>query len=237
MWSRGRHFRISSRDNSKTTADSYVSGRFDEGDLKGKEYIGQIEHIIQVNYHSVQFVLLKCKWWGNNASFRHPSTNYVQDECGHMRVYARAFMPDHLEKHEPFIFPKDVNQVFLVDDRIHRDWKIVVDTEVRHIRPSLPLVLDDDIQGSSSEGAEAECMEADLIVESESDDDLLLGEAVNTEEDLVYPEEIITYTRRRRHHNPPQPIGEHVMNVVQEDEVISDDEIAPDIEDFPTLEM
>jgi hypothetical protein len=90
----------------------------------------------------VKVVLFRGKWYDNNG--RPPSrasTSLVMDECGIQRVLAKEFMKDNLMKHEPFVFPEDCNQVFLVPDRINKHWQLVVDTEVRRTRPSLPPAI------------------------------------------------------------------------------------------------
>jgi hypothetical protein len=135
MWSRGRHFRVASRDlTSKTTQDSYISANFDMGFDEQVEFIGQIESIIRLNYHSVKQTLIRGQWFRNNESATNASSTLVEDECGYNRVLATALMPSHLIQHEPFVYPLDCNQVFLVDDHLHGNWKIVVDSEVRTIR-------------------------------------------------------------------------------------------------------
>lgn len=114
MWSKGRKFRIASRDRSKTTADSYISSMFDEGNGEETQYMGQIDQIVRLTYNSQQSVLFKGKWWNNKIILQGQSTTLIPDECGFLRLYAKEFMLDHLPQHEPFVFPKDVDQIFLV---------------------------------------------------------------------------------------------------------------------------
>jgi hypothetical protein len=116
MWSKGRHFRIASRDARKSTTDSYISAYFNTCLNEKQEYIGQIDQILELNYDSVRPVLIKAKWFDNNGKPGRPSTTLIQDECGIQRVLAKEFMKDHLFTHEPFIFPEQCNQVFLVPD-------------------------------------------------------------------------------------------------------------------------
>jgi hypothetical protein len=86
MWSKGRHFRIGSRDAGKSTTDSYVSADFKVGQPEKQEFIGQIDQIMRLNYDSEKPVVLKVKWFKNNASPWRASTTLVQDECGIQRV-------------------------------------------------------------------------------------------------------------------------------------------------------
>ena len=102
------------------------------------EYIGQIKHIVRLNYDSISIVLFRGMWWNNNVRQYRPSTTYIDDECGFLRILAKDFLPDNLLRHEPFAFPNDCNQVFIVDDRLNPHWKLVVDTDVRKIRPLIP---------------------------------------------------------------------------------------------------
>jgi hypothetical protein len=95
MWSKGRHFRIASRDASKTTADSYISAYFDVGLEEKREFIGQIDQIMELNYDSEKPVLIKAKWYNNVLNPRGASTTLLDDECGIQMVLAKDFMPDH----------------------------------------------------------------------------------------------------------------------------------------------
>jgi hypothetical protein len=45
MWSKGRHFRIASRDEEKSTAASFISAYFDVGLPQKQEFIGQIHQL------------------------------------------------------------------------------------------------------------------------------------------------------------------------------------------------
>jgi hypothetical protein len=89
----------------------------------------------------VKIVVLKCKWHDNNVRGWRPSKTLVEDECGIQRVLAKKILPDHLWKHEPFVFPDQCNQVFLIPDKLRRHWQLVVDTEVRRERPRVPRFI------------------------------------------------------------------------------------------------
>jgi hypothetical protein len=52
-------------------------------------------------------------------------------------------MSDHLPSNEPFVFPEQCNQVFLVPDPIHPHWQLVVDTEVRRTRTTPPRAVEE----------------------------------------------------------------------------------------------
>lgn len=67
MWSRGRHFRVGSRDStSKTTQDAYISADFDMGLSEKVEFIGRIEFIIQLNYGALTQTVIRAQWYNNN---------------------------------------------------------------------------------------------------------------------------------------------------------------------------
>jgi hypothetical protein len=237
MWSRGRHFRIASRDSSKTTADSYISAYFEVGLPEKQEFIGQIDQIMEVNYDSVRPVLLRAKWYPNDVNERRASTTLVMDECGIQRVKANKFIEDNRVKHEPFVFPHDCNQVFLVPDRLHPEWQLVVDTEVRTSRPRLPFRMEEVTVGGQpySSAADEEGGEGPSV-DSASEGDSECSEEATHMDRNVYQEEIITYQRRK---NRPQPIEVdcRTLDGQVEEELLSDDEHAPQEEDFPTIEM
>lgn len=126
-------------------ADSYILCKFDQGLAEETKYIGLIEHILRLNYDRVRPMLLKGKWWYNYVMPWRESTTFFQDECGFMRVVAHEFMVDHLLRHKPFVFPKDVNHIFLVIDRLHLHWLLVVDSEVRREHHDLPKPIVDEL--------------------------------------------------------------------------------------------
>ena len=232
MTSNGRHFRIAKRDVGKPFADSYISSYFDLGFGK-VEFVGQIEDIVRLNYDSIKVVLLKGKWWNNNVQENRASTTYVDDECGLLRIQARNFMPDNRPYHEPFVFPEDANQVFVVEDRLNPQWLLVVDTDVRKIRPRIPR---NNEEGGTVEdvptGVEAES-EPELDVGTESDEES--HDETSDEVQSDHDEGIITY--RQRHISTfSQPLNIEQESESEEEETFSDDENPPDIEDFPTLE-
>jgi hypothetical protein len=127
---------------------------------------------LRLNYDSVKPVLIKGKWYHNDVSPGQQSTTLVQDECGVQRVLARKFLNDHLERHEPFIFPEQCNQVFLIPDRLHENWQLVVDTEVRRTRPILQRPLQEVLVSSdTSPAAGGENVQEGPSVRSDSEDD------------------------------------------------------------------
>jgi hypothetical protein len=229
----GRHFRIASRDASKSTADSFISAYFYVGHPEKQLFIGQIHQILRLNYDSVKPVLLKAKWYDNDVTDRRASTTLVQDECGIQRVLAKKFMDDHLVRHEPFVFPAQCNQVFLVPDRLHPDWQLVVDTEVRKMRPTLPKPFEEvTISAERSASVEEDDDIGMATVGSDSEEE---GEGENLPEEFLYPEEILTYKRRPAGFQPIR-VDSHTLERPIQDDILSDDETAPHMEEFPVIE-
>jgi hypothetical protein len=234
MWSRGRHFQIASRDVGKSTADSYISAYFDIGMPEKQEFVGQIEQIMKLDYDTVEPILIRAKWFKNNAIHGRPSTTLVEDECGIQRVLTTAFMRNDLFRHEPYVFPEQCNQVFLVPDKVHLDWQLVVDTEVRRERPNLPH-LPHEVTASgpgTSHSGEDDDFD-DPSVESDSEGEPGIDEALGNNDEDMYLEEIITYKRRRKQ---PIVVENHTLEGSVEDDVLSDEENLPDIPDFPEIE-
>ena len=114
-WAYGRHFRVASRDlTKKTTFDCGISQWF-EIEEEQKEYIGYVDAIVHLDFDSFKTVLIKAKWYNIHHS-RGRSSTLVEDVCGHLRVKVVDFIPDSSASDEPFVFPKDVEQLFFVDD-------------------------------------------------------------------------------------------------------------------------
>lgn len=230
MWSQWRHFRVLSRDSKvKTTADSYISAYFDVGTPEKQEFVGQIEHIIVLDYDSVKVTLFRGLWYNNNATVRRKSTTLVEDECGFLRVYAKEFMSSHLLKHEPYVLPKDCNQVFMVEDRLRKHWKIVVDTEVRKTRVYKNNVPVDDVRVHTPPLV---CMpnEGDEVIEIEEDyssdeEEIglpgnMIGESSRSREVHMESDEddVRVYTRRRR-----AVVNNHTLDTSQEEDLRRDE--------------
>jgi hypothetical protein len=108
----------------KTTFDCSISQWF-EIEEEQKEYIGYVDAIVRLDFDSFETVLIKAKWYNINHS-RERSSTLVEDECGHLRVKVVDFIPDSSTSDEPFVFPKDVEQLFFVDDWLLVGWKLVV---------------------------------------------------------------------------------------------------------------
>lgn len=133
MWAYGRHFRIMDRDmHKKTTFDCGISSMYDE-DGEGTEYVGYVDSIIRVHFDSFDTVLIKGKWY-NSIIRRGSSGTLVKDECGVVRIKVGRFMSESSVTDEPLVFPKDVSQVFYVEDSINRGWKLVVHVNTRSKR-------------------------------------------------------------------------------------------------------
>jgi hypothetical protein len=102
---------------------------------------------MELNYDSVKTVLIRGKWYNNNVSPWRASITLVADECGVQRMYAKNFISDHLVRHEPFVFLEHCNQVFLIPNRMHLHWQLVVDTNVQGRKSIIPIPLQ---EGTSS---------------------------------------------------------------------------------------
>ncbi|KAG0575040.1 hypothetical protein KC19_VG312700 [Ceratodon purpureus] len=154
-----------------------------------------------------------------------------------MRVFAKDFMNAHLAKQDPYVLPEDCNQVFLVDDRLHRYWKIVVDTEVRKTR-----VYDNNRQagvveeGPASEPADESAEERNIVIEEneDSDDEPLAGPSGecnagdgNTweDEDLIEEEYRVHSCRRGKE------VSNHTFDAMQEQELLDDESNPLDVSD------
>jgi hypothetical protein len=119
-----------------------------------------------------------------------------------------------------------------VPDRLHPHWQLVVDTEVRRTRPTLNRPIHD-VHASNDMAVDEEDNEepGGALVESDSD-----GENLETSTSKeIYPEEILTYKRRAWRVQVPH-VGNHNVDISEMDAVLSEDENAPEVEDFLVVE-
>ena len=137
MWAYGRHFRIMDRDmHKKCTFDCGISHMYEE-DGEDTEYVGFVDSIIRVHFDSFDTVLIKGKWY-NSIIRRGSSGTLVRDECGVLRIKAGRYMSESSVTDEPLVFPKDVAQIFYVEDKWNQGWKLVVHVNSRSKRVFLP---------------------------------------------------------------------------------------------------
>jgi hypothetical protein len=151
---------VASRDvNKKTTLDRGILQMFV---INGqhRKYVGYVESIIRLNFDSFETILFKAQWY---ASVHKPGRNatLVEDECGHLRVKEVNFAPDSSPLDKPFAFPKDVEQLYFVKDKIHKGWLLAVKVNARSIRVSYQKSRD-------------VCGESAASFESDEDDDIPL---------------------------------------------------------------
>lgn len=102
---------------------------FDEGGVS-TEYFGLLDTIVKISYHSFEKVLFHWKWYKTEGKPGGWQT-VCEDECGALCVKFVRPMSDKMSSDEPFADPKEVEQVFFVDDKINRGWKLVVHAEPR----------------------------------------------------------------------------------------------------------
>jgi hypothetical protein len=134
-WAYGKHFRVASRDvKKKTTFDCGISQMF-VIDGEHKEYVGYVDAIVRLDFNTFETVLIKAQWYdsvhgnGRNATL-------VEDESGHLRVKEVNFASDNSPLDEPFAFPKDVEQLYFVKDKLHKGWLLGIKGNARSTRIS-----------------------------------------------------------------------------------------------------
>jgi hypothetical protein len=76
----------------------------------------------------------------------------------------------------------------------------------------------------------------EAVVGSESEEDINESNTANNSKDIMYPEEIITYTRRPRVKEPNNTESGSLQENLEE-EAPSEEEDVVDIEEFPVVEM
>jgi hypothetical protein len=129
-WAYGKHFRVASQDvNKKTTFDYDISQMFlINGEYK--EYVEYVNAIVRLDFDTFEMVLIKAEWYdsvhgsGKNAML-------VEDENGHLRMKELNLASDSSPLDEPFAFPKDVEQLYFVKDKLHKRWLLSVKPPLR----------------------------------------------------------------------------------------------------------
>jgi hypothetical protein len=102
-------------------------------DRQYMEYIGYVECIVYLNFDSFETVLIKAQWY-NSVYGTGRNAILLEDECGHLQVKEVNFAPDISTLDEPFVFPKDVEQLYFMKDKIHKGWFLAVKVNARSMR-------------------------------------------------------------------------------------------------------
>ena len=131
-WAYGRHFRVMARDlNKKTTLDYGISTMYNMNG-EGVEFFGYIESIVRMNFDNVaETVLSKGRFWDSVIRQHGPNRTVMVDDYGLMRVKIDQVLSNYKASNKPFINPKDINQVFYIDDCMNPGWKLVVNVNPR----------------------------------------------------------------------------------------------------------
>jgi len=74
------------------------------------DYIGIIEEILEVDFRSFKTLLLKVQWFRNIAQL---------EDCFFYSIDTSKFFGDGRMSDQPFVFPNEVEQVFLAKDRLN----------------------------------------------------------------------------------------------------------------------
>jgi len=97
------------------------------------DYIGYVEEILELDYHSHFTVVLLCDWVSNSRDVRHP--NVRRDKYDFTVVNFNHM--DGKVHDDSFAFSLHCEQVFFSDDPCKRGWKVVCRTDVRRRRKHL----------------------------------------------------------------------------------------------------
>ncbi len=98
-------------DERQITCDSCIACRFKE-ELDGSEvdYVGIIEEILEVDFRSFKTLLLKVQWFRNTARL---------EDCLFCSIDTTKSFGDGRMSDQPFVFPNEVEQIFLAKDRLN----------------------------------------------------------------------------------------------------------------------
>lgn len=110
--------------------DSGLSSWF-EVEGNETEYYGYVDSIIRLSFDSLETVFFKGEFWDSIIRHHGPNATVLVDECRLPRVKTTVVLSDEKPEDEPFVFPKDVTQVFYVDYPINEGWKVIVKVDPR----------------------------------------------------------------------------------------------------------
>ena len=105
------------------------------------EYVGWIEEILELEYESVQVLVFLCNWVqaiskGLGATMKH-------DDYGFTLVNFNRLIPISAQS---FVFPIQVEQVFLSDCHGEPRWRVVLRKEPRGRRTTSDMTMRNDIE-------------------------------------------------------------------------------------------
>jgi hypothetical protein len=119
-----RHFRTHEKDIRCRTFDSGVSCRYHVRDFSYEDFVGILEEIIEVNLRSLgKQIVFKVKWYQNSS--------LTQNDClfpsiDHTQTYGCDSIRD-----QPFVLPKDVEQVFFAPDNLNQNRSFILQSNPR----------------------------------------------------------------------------------------------------------
>ncbi|KAH9324812.1 hypothetical protein KI387_004990, partial [Taxus chinensis] len=129
MWAYGKHFRIEKMDKLRCTFDCGISAYFDvvdSGNIETKtKYYGILEDIMELDFRAFRKVIFLVKWFsliekGNNR------TIYMHDN-GFPMIKTSDFM----DTDEPYVFPEQCEQIFIIQDMQNPNWSSVIEHNPR----------------------------------------------------------------------------------------------------------
>jgi hypothetical protein len=111
----GYTFYTMAQDAKSVYQNSGVRVRAVDNDMQAATYYGQIEEIWELDYVGFKVALFRCRWVNGKRGVS-------KDKYGFVSVDLRVFG----YKDEPFVFAKDVEQVFYVPDLARKNWCVVM---------------------------------------------------------------------------------------------------------------
>ena len=138
--SHGCHYRVANEDgtNKHVSYDCGIAGLFKQGcrsNIRDKEvvevqlaYVGTLVEILQVSYGSTNVILFKGRWVRPDCG---DTPTMKQDEYGFWLADFSRMQPPNVQ---PYVFPSQVQQVFVSDDPWEAGWKVIMNAEPRSVR-------------------------------------------------------------------------------------------------------
>lgn len=180
MWNFGHHYRIRKVDEKRQTYDCGVSASFEvecrshandrQPITSTLRYYGVLEDIIELDFMSFKKVIFRVEWY-KLIEVGEEKTILLHNNGFHMINTSRFEATS-----EPYVFPSQCDQIFLIPNLEQPGWSFVIDYDPRGRRVTfVPDVEDHDLL------EDAEVPPEDI--DGQDGDDVIVNDAYDQDED------------------------------------------------------
>ena len=183
MWSNGHHFRIKRVDDKRKTYDCGISASFEvecrshandrQPITSTLRYYGVLEDIIELDFISFKKVLF-CVQWYKLIKVGEEKTILLHNNGFNMINTSRFEATS-----EPYVFPNQCDQIFLIPNLEQHDWSFVIDYDPRGRR----VTFNEDVEDHDLL-EDAEVPLEDIDDQDEDFENLIVDDAYDQDENV-----------------------------------------------------